>query len=465
MNAINFIKDNYNKIPEWVLRAGGVVYYLIPQRYRYGKDFQKTMNLLKQSEKLSKKEIDKKVDDLFVSTVTHAYEHVPFYKSYYDKSGVDIGDIRSVRDINKLPFIDKSTIRENGKDMIADDVNKSDLIYLTTSGSTGTPIGLYQPSSMTMTEWAYTLHIWSRIGYKPESSRLVLRGKKIYTKAVDSEMFYDPLRRELSCDIYNFNENTVKKYCVAIEKYKPEFIHGYMSAIIMFAKYVEINATVLRHRFKGILATSENVLPDQKSYVEKILGARVFSFYGHTERLVIAGECEFSSNYHVEPFYGYCELIDRLGKANNSGEIVATGFINQAMPLIRYRTGDMAIKDENDSICKCGRPVTQLKLVTGRSHFDVLINKNGLEVPMTAFNNIHAPEFDKIIRYKLVQYEKGKVIFKIKVKSDFNQADAHTIKKLMEEKSNNLITFEIEVVDNLPTQKNGKYLVVEQNIK
>ena len=464
MSVFNFINEHYNSIPEWVLRCGSRLYYLIPEKKRYGNDFYRTAQELKKVDKMSEDMIEKEINERFRKTVKHAYEHVPFYKKYYDEHGVDMSKVNGIKDIELLPFIDKQMLRENAEDMVADDVDKNSLIYLTTSGSTGTPVGLYQPAEMTMIEWAYVLNIWGRIGYKPDSSRLVLRGKKIFAKSKDPDIFYDPLKRELSCNIYNFDSERVNRYCDAIEKYKPEFIHGYMSAIIMLAKYIELNGRTLKHKFKGILATSENVLPDQKEYVEKILKARVFSFYGHTERLVIAGECEKSTSYHIDPFYGYCELIDNNNKHSIHGEMVATGFLNQAMPLIRYRTGDTATEDTTEE-CGCGRKMMRLKSVEGRTHLDVIININGAEMPMTAFNNIHAPEFNKVIRYKIIQNQKGEATFRIQVAEGFSDKDATVIKRMMDEKADNLVNFTVEVVDSIPVQQNGKYRVVEQNIK
>ncbi len=99
---------------------------------------------------------------------------------------------------------------------------------------------------------------------------------------------------------------------------------------------------------------------NKKEYVEKIFNTKVFSFYGHSERLVIAGECEYSTEYHVEPLYGYCEIIDEQGAASQFGEIVATGFLNNDMPLIRYKTGDMASWSQTPT-CKCGRCYKDLK--------------------------------------------------------------------------------------------------------
>ena len=463
MSLFNIAKTCYYQLPDWLLKAGGIVYYMIPERVRYGNVFSGTLKKIQEVEYLAQADLDKLVDEHFVFTVRHAYEQVPFYREYYDTYGVNISSIHGVKDINKLPFIDRDIVKKYSDKLIANDSKKKKLIYVTTSGSTGTPLGFFQPDNITMQEWAYTIQIWERVGYRPNSSRLVLRGKKLHPAGEKQNYYYDPLRRELSCNIFDMREETMDVYCQAVEKYRPEFIHGYMSAILMLAKYIDQNNINIKHHFKAILATSENVIDEQKEYVEKIFNTKVFSFYGHSERLVIAGECEYSTEYHVEPLYGYCEIIDEQGAASQFGEIVATGFLNNDMPLIRYKTGDMASWSQTPT-CKCGRCYKRLQKITGRWHQDMLVNIDKADVSLTALN-IHSDAFDKIIRYKLVQYEIGKVEMLIQVSNLYLEEDQIKIKELLESKTNHKIEFTLKIVDHLSVPQNGKYQIVEQHIK
>lgn len=462
MSLINCVNKHYYQLPDWLLKLSSAAYYCIPQKERYGTNFANTLDILRNTEYLTKEKIETLINEKFIQLVNHAYYHVPFYRKYYDDSGVNISSIKDISDISKLPFINKDIVRKYSKELLADNVRENSLIYVTTSGSTGNPVGFYQPSEITMIEWAYTLHIWERVGYKPDSSRLVLRGKKLHPGSKNANYFYDPLRRELSCNIFDMRGETMKSYCYAIEKYKPEFIHGYMSAIVTLAKYIEYKSIRLNHQFKAILATSENILLEQKQYVEKVFNARVFSFYGHSERLIIAGECEHDAAYHVEPTYGYCELIDSHGNSKTQGEIVATGFLNYAMPLIRYKTGDVAVQKLYP--CSCGRNVMELSEVTGRWHQDMLINSDGAYISLTALN-IHSKEFDRIIRYKLIQNKKGIVLLRIQPLKSYTEQDSISIKKILEEKTNHKIIFNIELVNEIPIQKNGKYRIVDQHIE
>lgn len=462
MSLIYIVKKNYDKLPTGILKCAGALYYHFPLEKRYGNDFRQTLDLLKKTEYLSRDEIDTLVNERFLYIVKYAASHVPYYKRKYAEYGVDVETIHDVSDIVKLPTIDKEVLRSHRDQFISDEYKSNDLMYITTSGSTGNPVGFYQKKSMLMTEWAYVMHIWSRVGCKPDSNRLVLRGKKIKKGGRNPYIFYDPLCRELNCDVFNMTEENLENYCIAIEKYKPEFIHGYMSAIMMLTKYIETRRGGLKHRFKGVLAVSENVLQEQRDYVEKILSVRVFSFYGHSERLVIAGECEKSSLYHIEPLYGYCELLDRDGMPSNEGEITGTGFLNDAMPLIRYRTGDMASWDTEKG-CRCGRAHLRLNGVQGRWHQDMLVTTEGAYVSLTALN-IHSDEFDYIVRYKLVQDRPGVVTMKILPKKGYSNEKGERIKRLLEGKVSGKIRIDVQLVDNLPVGANGKYKIVEQRL-
>ena len=116
---------------------------------------------------------------------------------------------------------------------------------------------------------------------------------------------------------------------------------------------------------QAILCTSENIYPGQRELLEEVFQCRVYTFYGHAERVVSAGECEKSTYYHVFPEYGIMELIKEGGKTaqsdGDSGIIVGTGLTNYIMPLIRYRTDDIGVYTNEK--CSCNREYQLLKEV------------------------------------------------------------------------------------------------------
>lgn len=354
MKIVSFMLKIYNNIPISVINGMAPLFYLIPKKYRYGKIFWKQYTKLVYGKHLTEEQRERYEVKLLRNKLIKAYEEIPFYREKFNGVNFDPYKFNSITDLNRVPIINKECVQANRDNMIKSGVAKKELDYVTTSGSTGQPTGFYQDKNLIMKEWAYVNYIWKRAEYMPDSSRLILRGKVFREKRLKGKCWqWDALKRELSIDIFAMTEENMRLYCSKIEKYKPEYIHGYMSAIMALCHYIEQHG--VQHKFSGILAVSEPVTFEQREYVKKVLNTKVFSFYGHTERAVMAAECENCTEYHVEPGYGFVELIDSDGnqiwEPEIRGEIVATGFLNDAMPLIRYRTGDIAEWSEEKECC------------------------------------------------------------------------------------------------------------------
>jgi phenylacetate-CoA ligase len=95
--------------------------------------------------------------------------------------------------------------------------------------------------------------------------------------------------------------------------------------------------------------------------IENTFGCKVFDWYGLGERVVFIGTCKYGT-YHVFEDYGYTEFLPLDG---THFEVIGTGFINDAMPLIRYRTGDVVELDD-DQPCPCGTSFSKVKAIEGR---------------------------------------------------------------------------------------------------
>lgn len=462
MKLISRVHRLYQRIPTWMLQPAAPVYYALPASLRYGSTYQRTMQLLRETDALSRAEQDTLANDRFLHTVQHAYAHVPFYKRRFDDYGVDMRTIHDLRDITRLPTMDKDTVRNHLPELLARNVNPKSLLVTKTSGTTGTPASFYQHPSITMTEWAYTMHLWARVGCQPDDMRLILRGKDIRPNRHDPDYYYDPLRRELSCSVPNMTDESMEKYCRAIEHYKPPFVHGYMSAVELLCKYIQSRKGGLGHQFRAVLAISETISPMQRSFVEEVLGARVFSFYGHSERLIIAGECEKTHAFHIEPLYGYAELLNNDGMPAQEGELTATGFLHHAMPLIRYRTGDLAQWDADDSPCPCGRAHRRLRHISGRIQ-EALVGSNGAQISSSVMN-FHTDAFASIRRFQYHQDTPGQATLRIVPLHPLTSSEEVSILSALTEKTQGQIRFVLEYVPEIPPKPNGKFSIIDQRL-
>lgn len=457
-SIMKFAIKSYNKIPIGLLNFLAPMYNLLPDNMRFTKVFSKEWNELERISSLTNREIQKEQEAKLQKIISYSYEHVLYYRKLFDENGINPKDIKTYKDLERIPFLTKELLIEHEEELISDEYHKEQLIYITTSGTTGVPVGFYVEKDSHMRDWAYMYYMFKDFGLKPKSKRLVLRGKLFKEQQRGKKYQWDAFKRELSIDIFSMNSQSMEEYCKAIEKYKPEFAHGYMSAMYTLCKYIENRPGGLKHKFKGFIAISENVLEEQRYYVEKIMDMPVLTFYGMSERVVWATQRYSDKKYVVAPLYGITEIVNSVGKRidekNEIGEIVGTGLLNYGMPLIRYKTGDMCSWSEEGV----------LNDIQGRWNHDQLVSKDGTKISMTALN-MHSDVFRNVIRYQLFQEKKGEVTIRIVPTEEFTERDCKKILSQFEEKTGNGIIYTIKTVDEITPKKNGKVLLVDQRLK
>lgn len=453
---INIIKHHYEEIPTPILNMIGAVGNQFGYGLRYGKSFSKVYEELRKTEFFSEEELDNIVKEKLIEQIKYAYKYVPYYRENYNEN--DVKTMDSLSDIERFPFIDKEIVKSNEDQFISDKFKKSELIQKKTSGSTGMPLAIYMNKDTTLKEWAFVVHIWERIGFTSKSSRILMREIEDKNKGI---CYFDGLKNELRIDISNMTPENMEIYCKAIERYKPDYIHGYPSATLQLCKFIEKRG--IKHQFKGVLPSSEGMSKEEVNYIKRVLNCPCLSFYGHTERLVMAGQCECSECYHVEPLYGYCELIDKNGEVireeGKTGEIVATGFCNTGMPLIRYKTGDLA--EWSLKKCSCGRNYKLLKKLEGRTT-EYLVDCNNNKISLTAFRYSFYEQH--VNSFKFYQDEPGKVFVRIIPEEDFTELDKRNILKTLEEDCDSQIEFCIEKVKSISKKKSGKRELIIQKL-
>lgn len=466
MSLFSKFTKNYNKLPLWLLKILAPFFHLLPTKVRMGKSYKKEMAVVRENNKLSAEETSEKQNIMFCNLIQYAYAHVKYYRELFDENNLKPSDFHSIEDIIRLPFLTKDILLSRKDDLISDEFSKDSLCYITTSGSTGTPASFYVENDSSMRDVVYTYVFFEELGYSANSSKLLLRGKKFYSQKKGKTFQWDSFKKELSVDIFSMTEENMEGYCSAIEKYKPDFAYGYMSAMYYFCKYLEKRKKPLRHRFKGFISISETLVDVQKEYVESIIKAPVVTFYGMSERVVIAKKCLKTGKYHIEPLYGIAEIVDTNGapikEKGKIGEIVGTSLLNYGMPLIRYKTGDLSSWGESE--CNCKNKLWTLTDIVGRTNNDALINCDLQPISMASLE-VHSYVYDYIKRYQFFQDCPGRAIIKI-VPNDSTIDDKilNDIKQLFQERTLNKISFEVLIVDNILPKSNGKLSILDQRL-
>lgn len=457
--SIHDLRRAYEALPERVRRTAGPIVRRLPMRARYGSAFASTCRRLSaglDAEAIGQEQLDS------LNRLLHHANRTPFWHEVLRESGFAI-PARDVRDLRMLPFLEKDVLDRQGDQMVDPGVPESCRKWVTTGGTTGTPIGLWIDRDASAIDWAYVVSAWGRVGFRLDERRVVMRGVVLRdASGVRTTTHYEPLRRELYISVFDMTENALPEMRARIGRFGARFIHGYPSAMEVLGRSYR-QAGESPPRLQALLAVSENLYPGQRELLEDLFGCRVFSFYGMSEKVVFAAECEHGRGLHVEPLYGIVELVDESGrvieKPGVRGEIVATGLISSTQPLIRYRTGDYAAWSEGP--CRCGRAQRRLDRVEGRWLQEYLVAADGGRISMTSLN-VHSPVFDTTRRFRFTQDHPGRAVLIVEPGTGYDEAASRRILAEIGAKLTGRVEIELRVVEEIALTGRGKHRFIDQ---
>ncbi|HWP41633.1 MAG TPA: phenylacetate--CoA ligase family protein, partial [Blastocatellia bacterium] len=275
------------------------VYYRLPADICYGPQYRPTLELLSESERWDEDRLTEYQVTKLRAMLKHAARHVPYYRTLFRKIGFDPERVREVADLGAIPILEKETVREKLKDFLAENVRPRDMFYFTTGGTLGKPLGFYNLRRAGGREKAFMFTQWKRVGFSPDRLRAMLRGWAVKNRR---HWKYEASERAYVFSNFHMTPENVAAYCRVMREKKLPFLHSYPSAVIDFARHLK-DLGMEPPRFEALLASSENLYPGQREFIESYYGARMFSWYGHSEDLILAGECEVSNHYHIFPQY------------------------------------------------------------------------------------------------------------------------------------------------------------------
>jgi len=286
------------------------------------------------------------------------YEKSDYYRQTFSTCGFKPDDLRSLDDLKRLPTLDQDVVRGHLRAMCTCSLDSSSVEIVSTGGTGGKPMQFVLPIERSVIEYAYLTASWQRIGFTLGTPLAVLRGRVVQPDRRGLRHEYDPVLQTHYYSSFHMSDENMRRYLEHIATIGPCFLHVYPSSVAALARFCRRSGARPPSNIRGVISESEILYPEQRQMVEEVFGRRLFSCYGHSEKLILAAGCEESDDYHVWPTYGYFELLDEDGNSvttpGQRGEIVGTGFINTVMPFIRYRTGDWAtyVADHCEA---CGR--------------------------------------------------------------------------------------------------------------
>jgi phenylacetate-CoA ligase len=455
---LNRLKNIYEHSPTPLKR----LYASVPFEIRMGSAYRKTRNFLENSEQWSSDELTNYQNNQLKKLILHAYNNVPYYRRVFDEIGITPADICNINDLRKLPFLTRNDVKSHFDELRARNIYSWRTHLSTTGGTTGEPLGFFINNNAYAIEWAFMIDQWSRIGYDPSCRKMGLRE---FAYKTDSLFHYDPIYNEIRISSLDLSRENIEIIVGLSREFNVSFIHAFPSALTIYAQLLK-RTGISMNGLTGILLGSEKLYDWQRELFHDVFGCRVFSWYGQTEKVILAGECEHSSYYHVYPQYGCTELVSEDGNVidepNVRGELVGTGFLNSAMPFIRYKTGDYAMYA--DYSCPCGRAYRLITSVEGRRSQDAFVGKDGQLITATAFSVSDWMAFSNVQAFQFEQEIPGQVMLNVLPSNHFSDEDALRIAALMKQWAGSSLEFRVSKVETLYQTPRGKIPFLVQKL-
>lgn len=366
----------------------------------------KYINDVERLYEMSPEELRARNERCFLELFNKAYDNSSFYQKLYSDAGIKKEDIKSLEDIKKLPIITKDMIKAHAEEIRI--APKWKLIKNHTSGTTGTPLMVYEDWPSIWREQAYFYCYRKRCGYTYGQPIVSLRGnlekKDLYMKVHISNTLY--------LSSYNINPQTTELYYNQIVKHNPVAIEGYPSSLYSLALMMRDKG--LQLHIPVAFTSSESLLDYQRELIEKQFDTQIYDHYGTTERTIRLSESFNHNGYFEDPGYSINEYTE-------DGEIT-TSLINYSFPLIRYKGNDvielMEATEEN--------PQVIVKKIQGRKS-SYLIGKDGTEYSGALLTRVFK-DISTIDNAQFVQEKKGEVKLNYVPGNGFTKEDEQKLK-------------------------------------
>lgn len=375
--------------------------------------------------------------------LVHATSTTEFYAPYHGCS-----------ELSAFPVIRKAQVREHNYDLLSSACQHNKLLVRKTSGSYGTPLKflITQDKKDRQTAEIIFFNRWG--GHE-------IGEKFAYVKVHNKKTFWTRLlQNEISMDPCYLTSTWLAEQRRLLHRHKPGFIIGYPSALLAIAEYCEASGDLPEaFRLSCIISISETLDMSKREYLSKVFGCPVLSRYATMEFGVLAHECMQERTHHLNTASYVFELLslgsDEPARPGEIGRVVVTDLYSLAMPIIRYETGDLAVRSEQ--MCPCGQNSPILERLEGRDLDSIFTPFGERILPLRLGVGIRQAA-GQLRQYQFVQT--GASSYCLRICSPPDSDAEYALKRHFRQLLGGGASIEITYVNEIPALPSGKRPVI-----
>lgn len=403
-------------------------------------------------------------DERLRRLVAHAYARVPHYRRLFDRHGLAPHDIRGVADIAAIPITSKADLQPLPvEQVIARGANPARLLANRTSGSSGEPFVLcrtwFEQSLESLLRFRAFHYYGIRLTDRTAGIGVLHARDPNDRKIVGRALAALGLRHRQRIDGLRDPEEIVARLRI----FRPDTIGGLAGVLCRIAGYLtERQMRDIRPRL--VTVGGEVTTPLMRRQIADGFGAPVRDVYGSHEFSLLAWECREGGDLHTCDDGVILEVLrddGRLAEPGERGEVVATNLHRYAMPLIRYRLGDVVTQGAapNGTPCACGLPFATIRQVQGRMIDYFPLPDGRMLHPYDIVTQLLPGSNPWIRQYQITQERTDRVVLRI---APFGTPPAEHVTQVQRSIGHllgPLVTLDVRLVSEIAVETTGKFRV------
>jgi putative adenylate-forming enzyme len=426
-----------------------------------------------------KEVLSQRQDQRLRDLLRHTVRHSPFYRRFYREHGISEHDLEFIR-LTDLPPLTKRIVMDNFDEVVCDrslklaelqrfileEGGRGKLFHdkfcvVHTSGTTGTPgVFVYGPREIA-TVRALMFSRVPHLKLGPRRTRLFLLAavEGYYGGVAMSERAPSLLYIKEKCSVNLPMDQILDR----AQRYQPDVIGGYASAIQMLAEAQRQGLIQIKPRH--VVASGESLTQLARETIKDAFGINPINLYAASESLAMGAECAHGT-MHLFNDYHLFETLNEFSEpvpTGEAGNLTITSLYNFTLPLIRYQTSDR-VAFQNES-CPCGSGLTAIDGINGRAEeylwFNIDHERREFIHPIT-FAELYAPGLEK---FRILQRSQQDFVVQVQAKKDLPgvvQALKTQIDRVLSLKGlSEAVRYTIDFLDEIPiVSQSGKFDLV-----
>ncbi len=425
-----------------------------------GRNTFKVLSQLRRSQYWTREQIQKLRLARLRQLVRDAHDHCPFWRRVMIELGIDPGDIRDIKDIAAFGLLSREDIRQHREEMVWRHEGRG-VTIATTSGSTNARLQFYTSASRESHITAARMRGHGWVGVEPGDKELYFWAAPLEVNTQDRlRQVRDWLRNDAFSNGLLLTPQRVRRYFSQWMKWKPRCIFGYVSSFAMMvrlANQCDIDLSLLARRGLRAIVTTSELLGDHRSIISQAFGVPVYDSFGLREGGLIAHDC-YHCTMHTNDEQLILETINpnTLEPTTCEGELVVTMLMSNAMPIIRYRTGDLVSLSEPS--CACGLSLGSICMRGGRIMESLITTEGNI---ISAVSLLYTCKAIPALRQLQARQERlGEIRLLVALEDDAPHDTMKRVEHAMRKRLDSQDKLIIQQVDEIPPVASGKQMVV-----